>query len=148
MPRDRFLAVFFPLVDVSVHCLSCTQGRVLHPSRRYMGVLRRGALNHVLDEGYMRHLEQLAVYTPKSPGQKAMDKLMLTTYIAIMAMFAILRLYSRVHIGLFGDKLPLNGKASDGHVPSSPLFQRGMRLIIMIAWVVHDVISPHHGLRS
>lgn len=121
------------------------QGRVLHPSQRYISVIRRGAAAHNLDPRYLDYLHSLPAYTPRSLGQRAMYQLMLGTYVAVIGIFAGRRLAKIVGDRVCGGRPAPRRPARKGSLPPSPLVHRWLRAIFTAAWTVHDALAPVVG---
>lgn len=116
---------------LSLPRLGPLQGRDALPSKRYLTIIRDGAAESGLDEGYCRWLATLDHYEARTLGQK-LGRLLFAgvTFMLLSPSFVLLRLYRKWR----------------GVENGSPRWLQAMfRFIFRTVWVLHEALRPLLG---
>lgn len=118
----------------------------LHPSLRYLNVIRKGARDHGLDEEYLRYLDTLSAYQPVTFGQKIAQRALLITELGLFSIFTLFRL-QRWAMGRLGlcEQGPAQRVPVPGVLRPTPLIHVVVGAILATMWMIHDLVSPFLG---
>lgn len=115
-------------------CYCALQGRRILPSKRYAGLLLRGAREHGLDGGYLEYLETMPVYMARTPGQRVGSLLFGLLSTMLITFFVLMRIKRR-----------LLGHRPDLSHSRRPLLAIVFHVIARLAWRAHDILQPVLG---